>query len=87
MVLTSGLSAMVATNTSNLPNGVTSVTIVCIVAIRRRKQMKLSKSTERKVLGKWVSFGYHLRRFSLEFTIDKYALNVSLGFIWLSVEF
>jgi hypothetical protein len=49
--------------------------------------MKLWKSREKKILGKWVSGGYHLRRFSLEFTIDKYNLAISLGFIWLSVEF
>jgi len=49
--------------------------------------MKLYKSGEKKLLGKWVACGYHLRRFSLEFSIDKYALNISLVFIWLSVEF
>ena len=49
--------------------------------------MKLYKSGEKKLLGKWIAGGYHFRRFSLEFTIDKYALNISLGFIWLSVEF
>jgi hypothetical protein len=48
--------------------------------------MKLNKVKEKKILGKWISFGYHLRRFSLEFTIDKYTLNISLGFIWLAVE-
>jgi hypothetical protein len=49
--------------------------------------MKFYKSTEKKLLGKWVACGYHLQRFSLEFSIDKYALNISLGIIWLSVEF
>jgi len=45
------------------------------------------KSSEKKILGKWVSYGWHFQRFSIEFTLDKYSLNIGLGFIWLSVEF
>jgi hypothetical protein len=48
--------------------------------------MKLNKATEKKILGKWISFGYHWRRFSLEFTIDKYNFSISLGFVYFSVE-
>jgi hypothetical protein len=49
--------------------------------------MKLYKSAYKKIFGKWVTVGWNLERFSLEFSIDKYALNISLGFIWFGVEF
>lgn len=44
-------------------------------------------SREKKILGKWVSYGYSWRRFALAFCIDKYTVSIDLVFIWVSVEF
>ena len=43
-------------------------------------------SKEKKILGKWVTYGFSFKRFAFGFCIDGYAISIDLLFVWLTVE-
>lgn len=36
---------------------------------------------------KWIAFGGGWKRFGLGFSVDRYHVDIDLGFVWIAVEF
>lgn len=46
----------------------------------------LEMSKEKKILGKWVLYGFSFRRFGIGFHVDRYSIGLDFIFVWVTVE-